>query len=87
MIPAQTGTLRRKRRVVSGWVFSPEPKDAGWGLGLWRRPVGVPSVLDHQGALGQAAHLFLLQAQIFRQGGQLLLQHSSQHGPTLALLV
>lgn len=87
MIPAHMGTLRRKRRVVNGWVFSPEPRDAGWGLGLWRRPVGVPPVLDHQGVLGLAAHLFLLQVQIFHQGGQLLLQHSSQHGPPLALLV
>lgn len=86
MIPAQTGTLRRKRWVISGYISS-EPRDAGYGLGLWKRPVGVQTILDHQGALGQAAHLFLLQAQIFRQGGQLLLQYAGQHGPTLALLV
>lgn len=44
-------------------------------------------MLYHQGALGRAAHLFLLQPQILRQLGQLLLQHLGQHGPALALLM
>lgn len=57
------------------------------GLGLGEAMSRRPSVLYHQGALGRAAHLFLLQAQILCQRGQLLLQHRGQHGPALALLM
>lgn len=44
-------------------------------------------MLRHQGALGRAVHLLLLQAQILCQRGQFLLQYRRQHGPALALLV
>lgn len=80
-IPAQTGVLRRK-------AFPLEPRGMlvrGWD---WGRPLaGVLPALRHQGALGRAAHLLLLQPQILRQLGQLLLQHLGQHGPPLALLM
>lgn len=87
MIPAQTGTLRRKRGCQ--WVLPPESRELPVGGGVReavsRLPVRPRSTARER--WGGRTHLFLLQAQILRQRGQLLLQHRGQHGPALALLV